>query len=606
MEARAAVGLLGRDRLEGRPLSGSGEQRAPAPRLLVGLFAAALVVLVLEPGRVRFFEPDESRYAEIPREMLASGDLVVPRLNGVLYFEKPPLHYWAVAASMALFGEHEWAARLPSKASAAGMALAAFLFARRRWGGRVGALAGLVTASSLLVVALGRVNTIDPSLSFALALAAFAFVGFAEAEREGNARRSRRALLGLHVACAAAVMLKGLIGLALPGGAILVWVALTGRWRLVPRLFSPVPLLVFLALTVPWHVLVARREPDFLQFYFVHEHLERFTKPGHRREGHPLFFVGVLAGGLLPWTVFFGRLSSTWPGLKLSAWRERAAEAFLWVFSLLVFAFFSVSRSKLVPYVLPIWPALSVLLALGIERARARGASFRPERRLLALLGGLAFAGAVVLGWGGGLVAALGIGQPAYVLAAGLLALFLANLLLGEGVVRPRGPDRSVDPVPAAAIPWLLFLLGAALALPAVSRQVTPWPLVEALLAELRPGDVLLQRGHYLQAVPFYTKRLTPIGDPGWSELQFGSEHAGGAGLFPDDDAFWELWNGPRRVFVVAQQDRVRHFGFSPPNTTEVHVLGRTRNGKSFLLSNRPPAGPSPRPIPADPPPPAR
>lgn len=584
----------------------SGEQRAPAPRLLVGLFLAALVVLVLEPGRVRFFEPDESRYAEIPREMLASGDLVVPRLNGVLYFEKPPLHYWAVAASMALFGEHEWAARLPVKVSAAGMALAAFLFARRRWGGRVGALAGLVAASAILVAALGRVNTIDPNLSFALALAAFAFVGFAEAEREGNARRSRRALLGLHVACAAAVMLKGLIGLALPGGAILVWAALTRRWRLVPRLFSPLPLLVFLALTVPWHVLVARREPDFLQFYFVHEHLERFTTTAHRRDGRWYYFLGVLVAGLLPWSVFLGRLRSTWPGLRLAAWKERTAEGYLWVFSIFVLAFFSVSSSKLIPYVLPIWPALAVLLALGIERARLRGAAFRAERRLLALLGGVLLGVAVVAGWGGGLVAALGIGPSAHVVVAGLLALFLANLLLGEGVVRPRGPDRTVDPVPAAAIPWLVFLLGAVLSLPAVSRQVTPWPLVEPLLSELKPGDVLLQRGHYLQAVAFYTKRLTPVGDPGWSELQFGSEHAGGTGLFPDDDAFWALWNGPRRVFVVTHQDRVRHFAHPPANATPLHVVASARNRKHYLLSNRPPAPVAPGAAPGVGDPPAR
>ncbi|MCM3878207.1 MAG: glycosyltransferase family 39 protein, partial [Thermoanaerobaculia bacterium] len=142
-------------------------------RTLFALLLLAVLLLVLEPGRVPLFEPDEGRYAEIPREMLAARDFLTPRLNGVLYFEKPPLYYWSVAASLAILGPTEMAVRLPGKLAAASMVLLAVAFARRRWGTRTGLLAGLFLASSILLVALARIALIDPMLSAALAVATF-------------------------------------------------------------------------------------------------------------------------------------------------------------------------------------------------------------------------------------------------------------------------------------------------------------------------------------------------------------------------------------------------------------------------------------------------
>lgn len=539
------------------------------------LLAVAALLLVVEPGRVPLFEPDEGRYAEIPREMLATGDFVTPRLNGVLYFEKPPLHYWSVAASLALFGESESASRLPTKLASLGMVLLVYLFARRRWGERVGLLAALILASSSLVVALVRINLIDPSLALAMTGAVFAFAAFQEAEADGDSKRARRALYGLHVACAAAVLLKGLVGIVLPGGAILVFALVTGRPRLLAKLFSPGPLLVFLLLAVPWHVLVARRNPDFLQFYFVHEHFERFATKAHRRTGTPLYFVGVLIGGFLPWTAFLGRFREVWPGRHLAAWRARPAESFLLIFSILVFLFFSVSSSKLIPYIEPIWPPLAVLLALGIERARERGASFLAERRILAVLLGAVFACGIVYAYGGGYAARFGITAPAVVVLGGLLLGFVLALF-----------PRRLPLAASVAAPWLLFHAGAVLALPAVARAITPWPLVEAALAELRPGDALWQRGHYVEVFPFYLKRLTPVSGLGWSELDFGRAHPHEEGLYPDDAAFRAAWNGPARMLVVVHRGHLGiwsdpRLGLAPPR-----VLAREGNGKHFLLEN--------------------
>lgn len=564
-------------------------------KALKGLFLLSLLLLVVEPGRVPLFEPDEGRYSEIPREMLASGDWAVPHLDGVLYFEKPPLHYWSVAASFLLLGQNEFAARLPVKLESAALALLAFLFARKRWGERTGLLAGLVTATSSLVVALARITIIDPGFSLALAGAVFAFASFAEAEAEGKGgeRAGRRALTGLHVACAAAVMLKGLAGIVLPGGAIVVWAALTGRWRIVPKLFSPLPLLLFLALTVPWHVVVARREPDFLGFYFVHEHFQRFATAEARRTGHPLFFVGVLLGGLLPWSPFLGRLAGAWPGRRLADWRAKPTEAFLWTFSILVFLFFSASKSKLIPYLEPIWPAVAVLLAIGIERARERGASFRAERWALGVLLALLAAGGATFAWGAGFAERTGTRAGSAVavvaLAAGaVLAILLAQGVLGAGTRgRPGSPEEPGRFALSVAGPWLVFLAGAVAVLPGVARSITPWPLVSALQATLGPADTLVQRGHYLQAATFYTKRITPVFQLGWHELNFGAERTKDRSLFPPDSEFTRLWNGPGRVVAVVHRDWIRSWsdpklGLSPPL-----LLGKTANDKHYLLANR-------------------
>jgi 4-amino-4-deoxy-L-arabinose transferase-like glycosyltransferase len=510
--------------------------------------------------------------------MLATGDFVTPRINGHVYYHKPPLAYWAVAASMSAFGESEWAVRLPARLSAVGMVLATLFFARRRYGERVAVLSGLIVASSLLVFALGRVNLIDPLLSLALSVAAFAFAAFQEHERSGNRARARAALYALHVSCAAAVMLKGLVGLVLPGGAILVWALLSRRLSIVPRLFSPGPLVVFLALVLPWHVAIALRDPAWIDFYLVGEHFRRYFQSGHRREGHALFFVGVLLAGLLPWSVFLGRIRGAVPSLRRGEWGERGSEAYLHVFWILVLVFFSLSRSKLVPYVLPVWPALAVLLALGLERARRRGATLRWERWALGVLYGLLAGGVATVAFGARFAARFGF------LALGALL----NLLPAGRVVSVREPFPTERLALTACGPWIGALAALLLALPAVARSVTAWPLVAVLERELRADDLLLQRGHYTQVIPFYTKRLTPLAGFARTELDFGQAGARARGLRLTDEEFARKWHGPARVLCVVHFLSLGDFsdpalGLSPP-----HVLSVSPNGKLYLVANRP------------------
>jgi hypothetical protein len=233
--------------------------------------------------------------------------------------------------------------------------------------------------------------------------------------------------------------------------------------------------------------------------------------------------------------------------------------------------------------VLPIWPALSVLLALGIERARARGAEFRADRRISAVFFGLLFAAAAALGWGAGYLERFGDARTGLLALLALLGGFVLN-------VSPRlfGARRGGDPVLAVAAPWLAFVAGLLVVLPGVARVITPWPIASRAIEILQPDDLLLQKGHYLEVLPFYLRRLTPVSSLGWSELDFGRSHPGTGALFPSDEAFAANWNGSRRMLAVVHRDQLGSFGRPPLSGTPAVILAREASGKHVLLSNRP------------------
>ncbi len=543
------------------------------PETLLAILVALLVLV--EPFRVPLVDPDEGRYAEIPREMLASGDWVLPHQNGLVYIEKPPLAYWLVAGSYGLFGVNEAAARLPGKLATVGTMLALFLFARRRAGERAGALAALFFGGSLLGFGLARIVLIDPILTAAQTAAVLSFAALGE---EGSSRRRERALaLAFAVAAAAAVLLKGLVGVLLPGGAVLLWTAATGRTRPLRALLSPWAVLTFLALAVPWHVAAASREPGFLSFYFVREHFERFLLPNHRRLGAPWYFLAVVAGGFLPFTPLLPRLRSVWPGRRRAAWAARPLETFLFLWVLLVVGFFSLSKSKLIPYVHPVFPSLALLLALAVARDE-EGSVLRDGERwsIAGLLGVLAAAAA----WAGASddLAVPGLAGPVLGLAVALLAGFL---LVGIGPT--LAPERGLLLVGAA---WVLFLGGAHLVLPAWARWDSSWPVAAAMKETLRPGDLLVQRGDYVESLPFYAGRLTPLSRIGaGSELTFGRSRDHN-GIFQTDEEFSRLWNGPRRVLAVLHREVLGEWAAPGNRRRPYRILATAHRDRWVLVSN--------------------
>ena len=329
--------------------------------------------------------PDEGRYAEIAREMAVSGDWVVPHLNGIPYFEKPPLQYWATATAIDLLGPTPLAARLWTALLGLLGIAAVWRFGNRLFGHGVGVRAALVLAGSLYYGALGHVNSLDMGVSVWMTLAVCAFL----AAQVGD----RRWMWLAWAAAAAGFLSKGLMALALPGGTLVLytlWTRDTSPWKRLEILRG---LPIFLLLSVPWLVLAAGRHPEFLHFFFIHEHLERFTTTVHQRVEPAWYFLPILLAGLLPWTTLFP--ASVLRPLRGLRSRTFSPQRFLAIYALFVVVFFSLSGSKLPSYILPAFPAMALLM----------GRLLMQRETLPASLSWLAFGWAIALAGGAFLLA---------------------------------------------------------------------------------------------------------------------------------------------------------------------------------------------------------
>lgn len=323
-------------------------------------------------GLRALYFPDEGRYAEIPREMLASGDWVTPRLNTFPYFEKPPLQYWITAAAFAVFGERDWTARLWPAVSGLLGVLAVLLTARRLYSPRAGWVAAGVMASSAGYFLATQFLTLDMGLAALLTAAMCAFA--VAQDMRATAAQTRQWMLVAWALCALAVMSKGLIGVVLPALALGVYMTVTRSFGLLRRLHLGAGIAVMLVLTVPWFVLVEMRNPGFSQFFFVHEHFQRFTQPEHRRPGPWWYFLPIGAVALMPW------LPAMVAAMRGALFARPARTAgdfnptlFFWCWAGAILVFFSISASKLPAYILPAMGAVALATAVPLARQLRTG-----------------------------------------------------------------------------------------------------------------------------------------------------------------------------------------------------------------------------------------
>ncbi|MGO8763081.1 MAG: glycosyltransferase family 39 protein [Desulfobaccales bacterium] len=494
-----------------RELSATGSPDWP---FLLGLFLVGLVLFGYRLGAPGLMDPDEGRYAEIAREFFVRRDWLIPHLNLLPYLEKPPLVYWLTALGFKVLGYTETAARLPSAVSALGGVFLAYGLGRALWGPVAGVLGALVLASAAGYVALGRILTLD--MTFALWLNLGIGLGYLALSR-GQARLWPWAYLAL----ALAVLTKGPVALVLAGLAWGIWAMVSrGTWR---PLVQPRSWLLLAAITLPWFVYVQWRYPEFFRFFILEQHFGRFLTPAIHPE--PLsYYVPVLLGLLLPWTWLL-----PWTVAAKGRWRDPDFR-FLVIWAAVIVVFFSLSRGKLVPYILPALLPLALLVGHGLTGLTGVGRLSFNSRLLKSSL--------VVWGVSGVALVGLNLWPPAPLVKALARANLSFPYLLTLSMVWVL--------TPLAALIWRhlgALVLGALLLAALVPRgidQVSPGRSFKdmgvALKSHWQPEAALVGVQLYSQGLSFYSGQIFHLLGCR-TELDFGERLRPEAGLCLADKA---------------------------------------------------------------------
>ena len=531
--------------------------------LLLVLCFGAFYLFAL--GRAPLGNPDEGRYAEIPREMVASGDWVTPRLNGVNYFEKPPLVYWAVGAAITVFGRNEWAVRLVAVFFALKGIRITYVAGRALYGRDAGIWAAVVLGTSALYFALGHIPLLDMAVAVLMSAALFYFL---LGVREPPGTRRRWLFYGFYACAALATLTKGPIGFMVTGAVMFLWLLVFNQWGRLRPFYLPTGLLLFLAVAAPWHLLVAARNPSWAHFYFIHENWERFTTTEHGRYGPWWYFIPVVLLGFFPWTGFLWSSSRQALAGGWARRRENADAWFLATWAVFIFLFFSKSGSKLIPYILPVFPPLAILI--GAQLASAQAKEWRIGLGVFRILCGLLAVAALVAVLKPGMIREAGAAAALRPYAYAIAAILLVGGILTSG---------RAGMVATAS----LFLGTLVLAEPQIPMRSTK-PLALQVAALAAPGDRVCHYHEFFHDFTFYANRTVDVvGFQGELEPE-NDPSAPASGRFMTEADFRRHWDGPSRVFAVARKSDIREL-FADP-AFHYHLLGETRG--HYLFSNRP------------------
>jgi 4-amino-4-deoxy-L-arabinose transferase-like glycosyltransferase len=535
------------------------ERNRPLRLLVCAMLAAMLYLPAL--GRPALWEPDEGRYAEIAREMVLAHDYVTPRDNWVRYFEKPPLVYWAEAFSIKLLGANELAVRLPAAlASVAEVAVTAAL-GEAMFGAAVGLAGAMVLGLSPLVFGFARFATLDPALALFITASLGAFWAAARAPGFDGAAGRRWFLLSAAMA-GAGTLTKGPVALLLTGAVGLAWLLARQRAREITRMPWLGAIAIYTAIAAPWFVLAARRNPEFLRFFFIHEHVERYLENVEHGWG-PYFFVVVVIAGIWPW-IFFVPIGvhelmrargdgdeAQAPGRRSEA---RASLAFLlWWFGIIL-VFFSIPRAKLGSYILPALAPLAIVAGYALCRLpRLEVSSLRRLFGKLALLNLVATAAIAIARAHFASQAYSALLADALAATAALTAASLACLAIAW-----RGSNVT------AAIGALA--LGAVVALGMIGKaRMDAQPLgsyrelARAIVPYLAPGCRLASYRHFVQSLPFYTGYREALVDYRGELAPFGLGSDARESFIATDAGLAQLWHGPGCAVLVVNQNDLAH-----------------------------------------------
>jgi 4-amino-4-deoxy-L-arabinose transferase-like glycosyltransferase len=541
------------------------------------------VVYTLWIGSHALFTPDEGRYSEVAREMVVTGDYITPRLNGVVFLDKPIFYYWLQASAIHLFGLKEWSLRFwPSLIGVLGC-LATYAAGRVLFSRRAGILSALILATVPLYYGAAHYANLDLEVAIFITISLLNFILGLQTQRK----------IFYYIAylfSGIAFLTKGLIGIFFPMVIVGSWIILTNRWHLIKSMRLGIGILIFLIITVPWYVLAQKANPQFFHFFFVTQQVSRFlTTADFNNKTSAWFYVPIVLAGGFPWAVFF--FQSVYQKMKL-VWQDRkghSSELFLLLWFFLIFAFFSIPRSKTVGYILPVFPAFALLIGSYLDHAWSYLKSRGLRIGLIAyiVVCAILFISSIIVPL---LHSAL---VPVYLnFYFGLsgAVFLLSGMMIAYLLVKKRSFPVMFGVLLATSIAFLFVIMASTPAL----NQKTVKPLAMEIKPYLNANDEIVTYYKYYQDLPIYLeRRITIVADwdaadipqnDNWvREMWYGMPFQNTKSWLIGEDSFWNKWNSDRRLFVLMNSSYFPDFSAKAKN--KIYMIAQHNN--IMLISNQ-------------------
>lgn len=516
------------------------------------------------------FTPDEGRYSEIAREMVTRGDYVTPYLNSIKYFEKPVLFYWLGAAAIKIGGPSITALRSVNAVLAIFGCLLTYGVGRKLYDRKTGLIAALLLGTSALYFVMAHMISLDLPVTVFLAASLYCFLLAVEETKSKNASIY---LYSAAIAAALAVLTKGLIGAVFPAMIAAVWLTVMGKWKRLLQLPVLSAFIIFILIAAPWHFLVNSRNPEFFHFYFIEQHFLRYTTMDVGHYQPDWFFIPTIIAGFFPWIVFLPQTIHFCTPRKLRERNQYSSELFFIIWAVLIFLFFSFSKSKLIPYILPVIPALAILtshyLVSTIKSSRGLIAGYTVLLVLATIITVFLWKLSITL---------LNPASAMLYLRLATLPLIIGSALALYSVFRT--PSRALAIIILCAAAFLVTSIGAVRFIDTRTIQ----PLAITLKPLLTPDDEIITYNQYYQDLPFYLEQRVTILN--WrNELTFGMRHQDTSAWMIDNGQFWMRWHGKKRVYMIMSRAELQLFRKRFPQEKIILISETPYN---VLVSNKP------------------